>query len=145
MALRDFDRAWPLAEELVRRLDDRTNNDALRLQRVRFYRTINYLGRQSRAYDRAIRLLTSRKEPHDGEVDRIQALVEIHKAAGHPRQAARAMDELMAYNIMDPKLLTLCEEVYRGIKAHGPADACRELRLRLKPEPIQRPLWPTKK
>jgi spermidine synthase len=142
MAMRRFDEAWPLAETLSSRLADRSDMDALRIQRHRFYRTINFLGRRSRAYSRALNLLNSRKEPHGGEVDRLGALVEIYQAAKQHDQAARVMDELLLYQIVKPKVLRVCEEVYRSVKDDAAADACRDRRLRLAPKPAQPPLWP---
>jgi hypothetical protein len=145
MGLRNYDLAWPIAEELAKRLADRGDMDALRVQRYRFYRTINFLGRKSRQYGRALRLLNSRKEPFGGEVDRLGALVEIYQAAGMHSQAARAMDELMQYQVVKPRVLRVCEEVYRAVKDDGAEEACRQRRLWLDPEPTSPPLWPKNK
>ncbi len=141
MAMRRFDEAWPLAEKLSKRLANRSDMDALRIKRHSFYRTVNFLGRSSKAYDRALRLLNGRKEPLSGEVDRLGALVEIYQAAKRHKQAARAMDELLLYQIVKPKVLRVCEEVYRAVKDDAAANACRNRRLRLDPEPRVVPLW----
>jgi hypothetical protein len=142
MGLRNFELALPIAEKLSRRLADRSDMDALRVQRYRFYRTINFLGRKSRRYARVLRLLNSRREPFGGEIDRLGALVEVYQAAGMREQAARSMDRLLEYQVVKPSVLKICEEVYRAVKDQGAAGACRDLRLRLEPEPTHPSLWP---
>ena len=141
MAMRRFDEAWTLAEKLSTRLADRSDMDALRIPRHRFYRMVNFLGRSSKAYDRALRLLNRRKEPLGGEVNRLSSLVETYQAAKRHEQAARAMDELLLYQIVKPKVLRLCEQVYRAVKDDAAANACRNRRLRIDPEPRVVPLW----
>ena len=145
MDLRPLDRAWSYAEALMEHLGDRTDMDVFRVKRYQYYRFINLLGRRSRQYDRAIRLLKRREEPHGGEDDRLLALVENYHAAGRHKLAAQQMDALIHYQILKPQVLSLCEDVYRAVDATPQADACRDRRLQIQPRPLSKPLWPPKK
>ena len=73
---------------------------------------------------------------------RLQTLLEASRALGNVQDAARALDQLMPFGILDPRQLQTCEQVYQAAKLPSRAAACRRLRLRLRPESRGALLWP---
>lgn len=136
-----WDLAWGYAEDLVARLKERWDLDVLRMNNGALYDQIGLLTQRSRDYTRAIRLLTSRREPYDGEVNRLWALAQAHWDAGSPRQSARVFDALLEYEPASDHILALCAQVYSAVKDEDRARSCRRLRRRLSPAPEGKPLW----
>ena len=132
---------WQLAEELLGTIDDRTDPDALLLDRRMIYERIFELARRSKEFDRSVRLLTRRKETTGGEVERLAALLEAYRGAGMPKQAARTFDALLELDILDERHLKSCEAIYREAGEPDRATACRERRERLLGPSEPETLW----
>jgi spermidine synthase len=137
-----FDLAWTFAEDLMGRLDDPVwDLDVQRIYRGRYYDEVLLLMNRSRRYARAIRLLKRRREPLEGETNRLWALTNAYWRASRFKEAARTMDRVLEFNASDSGTLELCVKVYRKVKDEARARACEGL-LRLgDAEPAERPLW----
>jgi spermidine synthase len=133
--------AWTFAEEVVRRLTVEWDLDVRSLHRSRLYDQIAVLAERSRQYDRAVRLLASRQEPYDGEYNRLRALAQAHWGAGSPRQAAKILDEVLAYGLGDLATLELCTKVYKATKDQAAVEACQQLLDELQEKPRGKSLW----
>jgi len=125
----------------VDRLKQPWDLDVQRLYRGRLYQEIMTLMERSRSYQRAIRLLSARKERHDGETDRLWALSNAYWLAGMSKQAATTMDQYLAFNASDSATLELCIKVYKAVKDVERVKACRRLLSKANATPAGRPLW----
>jgi predicted membrane-bound spermidine synthase len=137
-----FDLAWTFAEDLVRRLNDPVwDLDVQRMFRGRFYSEVQLLMNRSKRYGRAIRLLNKRREPFDGETDRLWALANAYWRARRWKKAAQTMDQILDYNASDSGTLELCTKVYRKVKDEQRARACERLLRLADAKPAGQPLW----
>jgi len=141
IAAGQWDTAFGHAEQLVGRLDETLDLDVLRLSHGALYAQIESLTDRSGLYARAIRLLNSRREPRDGEVNRLWALAKAYWSTRDAKAAARAMDQLMQFNMASDHILRLCGRVYRAVHQPQKARPCEQLHHQLFPTPAGEPLW----
>jgi thioredoxin-like negative regulator of GroEL len=135
--------AWSLAERLVRRMAGGPGDAGLRrISRARVYDQIGRLMHASGDYRRAIVLLGHVQERHGGELSRLLVLLDALRAAGDLAGAARMLDRLQAFGIIDAHHLQVCVQVYRAVGRSAAAAACRGLYRTLLDPPRERPLWP---
>jgi hypothetical protein len=109
--------------------------------RGRFYSEVQLLMNRSKRYGRAIRLLNKRREPFDGETDRLWALANAYWRARRWKKAAQTMDQILDYNASDSGTLELCTKVYRKVKDEQRARACERLLRLADAKPAGQPLW----
>jgi hypothetical protein len=112
-----------------------------RISRAEIYDQIGRLMHDSRGYRQAIRLLGPLQERHGGELSRLLVLLDALRAAGDLAGAARVLDRLQAFGIIDAHQLQVCAQVYREVGRRAAAAACQAQYQRLVRPPVQRPLW----
>jgi spermidine synthase len=134
--------AWSLAGALVDRMRRGPGDAGLRrISRAEIYDQIGRLMHDSRGYRQAIRLLGPLQERHGGELSRLLVLLDALRAAGDLAGAARVLDRLQAFGIIDAHQLQVCAQVYREVGRRAAAAACQAQYQRLVRPPVQRPLW----
>ena len=141
LAAKKFKLAWAQLEKIAVRSKDTRDPDSRRLDWAELYQKVHKLITLTRDYDRGIRFLKVQHTRYHGDLFRLMFLTDAYVKSERYRHAAYYMERLLQYGLLDERHLLTCEQLFRKVKKPARAQRCREQRLRLGGEPLEKPLW----
>ena len=138
---RDYKQGWTQIERLMPLMKRPLDPDARRLDWATLYENVDTLIGKTRQYARGSKFLGKQRTRYHGELFRLLFLVDaLAKQRRYP-EAARAMDQLLQYGLLDTRYLRLCERLYRKVKQPAKVARCTAQRLAITRVPQGVALW----
>ncbi|MCA9665063.1 MAG: hypothetical protein KC503_05725, partial [Myxococcales bacterium] len=138
----DQERSFAAAEALLAAIARGRDPDALRIARSRIYdRELRQLLKLSRDPRRMLALLR-KLEPHPGgEIRRLVLLLSVQQALRMNEAAAKTLDRIREFRLLDERLPKLCEPIYKAAGRPAEGKRCLAELGKFFPKPLGEPLW----